>query len=304
MKLFNLSVFIVFFTFFSNAQIQSESDYVQILGIVQDAGYPHIGCEKDCCELVKPGDYFVSCIGLVDKANNKRYLFDATPDMHNQLNLLEKFPNGNLIDGIFLTHAHIGHYTGLMYLGREGLGGNKIKVYALKRMAAFLRKNGPWNQLIKLKNIDIQTISNKNFIKLSKNILVIPIKVPHRDEYSETVGYKIIGKTKKMLFIPDIDKWNEWEKDIVEEIKLVDYALIDGTFYNGLELDRDMSEIPHPSVEETLELFLNQPVVERNKIYFIHINHTNPILTNKNGVKDLIENYGFNVAKRGLKFNL
>ena len=132
-------------------------------------------------------------------------------------------------------------YTGLMYLGREGLGGNKIKVYALKRMAAFLRKNGPWNQLIKLKNIDIQTISNKNFTKLSKNILVIPIKVPHRDEYSETVGYKIIGKTKKILFIPDIDKWNEWEKDIVEEIKLVDYALIDGTFYNGLELDRDMS---------------------------------------------------------------
>ena len=224
--------------------------------------------------------------------------------MHNQLNLLEKFPKGNLIDGIFLTHAHIGHYTGLMYLGREGLGGNKIKVYALKRMAAFLRKNGPWDQLIKLKNINIQTISNKNFIKLSKNILVIPIKVPHRDEYSETVGYKIIGKTKKMLFIPDIDKWNEWEKDIVEEIKLVDYALIDGTFYNGLELDRDMSEIPHPSVEETLELFLNQPVVERNKIYFIHINHTNPILTNKNGVKDLIESYGFNVAKRGLKFNL
>ena len=304
MKLFILSVFIVFFTFFSNAQIQSESDYVQILGIIQDAGYPHIGCEKDCCELVKPGDYFVSCIGLVDKANNKRYLFDATPDMHNQLNLLEKFPNGNLIDGIFLTHAHIGHYTGLMYLGREGLGGNKIKVYALKRMAAFLRKNGPWNQLIKLKNIDIQTISNNNFIKLSKNILVIPIKVPHRDEYSETVGYKIIGKTKKILFIPDIDKWNEWEKDIVEEIKLVDYALIDGTFYNGLELDRDMSEIPHPSVEETLELFLNQPVSERNKIYFIHINHTNPILTNKNGVKDLIENYGFNIAKRGLKFNL
>ena len=174
MKLFNLSVFIVFFTFFSNAQIQSESDYVQILGIVQDAGYPHIGCEKDCCELVKPGDYFVSCIGLVDKANNKRYLFDATPDMHNQLNLLEKFPNGNLIDGIFLTHAHIGHYTGLMYLGREGLGGNKIKVYALKRMAAFLRKNGPWNQLIKLKN---KYPKAENF-KIDKWIEVFIQKVP------------------------------------------------------------------------------------------------------------------------------
>ena len=276
----------------------------QVLGIVQDAGYPHIGCEKDCCKAVSPGDYFVSCLGLVDKTNNKRYLFDATPDIHNQLNLLEKFTDANLVDGIFLTHAHIGHYTGLMYLGREGLGGKNIMVYALKRMSRFLTKNGPWDQLVKLNNISIQTISNKEFVKLSENIFVIPIRVPHRDEYSETVGYKIIGKSKKILFIPDIDKWDEWKKSIIEEVKLVDYAFIDGTFYNGTELNRDMREIPHPSIEETLQLFSNQPVAERNKIYFIHINHTNPILTNKNGIRDLVESLGFNIAQRGLKIKL
>ena len=303
MKSFSLSFSLIFLVFFSYSQ-PIESDYIQVLGIVQDAGYPHIGCEKDCCEKVSPGDYFVSCLGLVDKTNNKRYLFDATPDIHNQINLLEKFTDANLIDGIFLTHAHIGHYTGLMYLGREGLGGKNIMVYALKRMARFLTKNGPWDQLVKLNNISIQTISNKEFVKLSENIFVIPIKVPHRDEYSETVGYKIIGKSKKILFIPDIDKWDEWEKSIIEEVKLVDYAFIDGTFYNGSELNRDMREIPHPSIEETLQLFSNQPIVERNKIYFIHINHTNPILTNKNGIKDMVEGLGFNIAKRGLKFKL
>ena len=303
MKSFSLSFSLIFLVFFSYSQ-PSESDYIQVLGIVQDAGYPHIGCEKDCCEQVSPGDYFVSCLGLVDKTNNKRYLFDATPDIHNQINLLEKFTDANLIDGIFLTHAHIGHYTGLMYLGREGLGGKNIMVYALKRMVRFLTKNGPWDQLVKLNNISIQTISNKEFVKLSENIFVIPIKVPHRDEYSETVGYKIIGKSKKILFIPDIDKWDEWEKSIIEEVKLVDYAFIDGTFYNGSELNRDMREIPHPSIEETLQLFSNQPIVERNKIYFIHINHTNPILTNKNGIKDMVEGLGFNIAKRGLKFKL
>ena len=303
MKSFSLSFSLIFLVFFSYSQ-PSESDYIQVLGIVQDAGYPHIGCEKDCCEQVSPGDYFVSCLGLVDKTNNKRYLFDATPDIHNQINLLEKFTNADLIDGIFLTHAHIGHYTGLMYLGREGLGGTNIMVYALKRMARFLTKNGPWDQLVKLNNISIQTISNKEFVKLSENIFVIPIKVPHRDEYSETVGYKIIGKSKKILFIPDIDKWDEWEKSIIEEVKLVDYAFIDGTFYNGSELNRDMREIPHPSIEETLQLFSNQPIAERNKIYFIHINHTNPILTNKNGIKDMVEGLGFNIAKRGLKFKL
>ena len=303
MKLSVLSFPLFFFALFTYSQT-SESDYIQVLGIVQDAGYPHIGCEKDCCKAVSPGDYFVSCLGLVDKTNNKRYLFDATPDIHNQLNLLEKFPDANLIDGIFLTHAHIGHYTGLMYLGREGLGGKSIMVYALKRMSRFLTKNGPWDQLVKLNNISIQTISNKEFVKLSENIFVIPIRVPHRDEYSETVGYKIIGKSKKILFIPDIDKWDEWKKSIIEEVKLVDYAFIDGTFYNGTELNRDMREIPHPSIEETLQLFSNQPVAERNKIYFIHINHTNPILTNKNGIRDLVEGLGFNIAQRGLKFKL
>lgn len=303
MKLSSLSFSLIFLVFFSYSQT-IESDYIQVLGIVQDAGYPHIGCEKDCCKVVSPGDYFVSCLGLVDKTNNKRYLFDATPDIHNQINLLEKFPEANLIDGIFLTHAHIGHYTGLMYLGREGLGGKNIMVYALKRMARFLTKNGPWDQLVKLNNISIQTISNKEFVKLSENIFVIPIRVPHRDEYSETVGYKIIGKSKKILFIPDIDKWDEWKKSIIEEVKLVDYAFIDGTFYNGSELNRDMREIPHPSIEETLQLFSNQPLVERNKIYFIHINHTNPILTNKNGIRDMVESLGFNIAERGLKFKL
>ena len=303
MKLSVLSFSLFFFAFFTYSQT-SESDYIQVLGIVQDAGYPHIGCEKNCCKAVSPGDYFVSCLGLVDKTNNKRYLFDATPDIHNQLNLLEKFPDANLVDGIFLTHAHIGHYTGLMYLGREGLGGKKIIVYALKRMSKFLTKNGPWEQLVKLNNISIQTISNKEFVKLSENIFVIPIRVPHRDEYSETVGYKIIGKSKKILFIPDIDKWDEWKKSIIEEVKLVDYAFIDGTFYNGTELNRDMREIPHPSIEETLQLFSNQPVAERNKIYFIHINHTNPILANKNGIRDLVEGLGFNIAQRGLKFKL
>ena len=303
MKSSSLSFSLIFLVFFSYSQT-IESDYIQVLGIVQDAGYPHIGCEKDCCKVVSPGDYFVSCLGLVDKTNNKRYLFDATPDIHNQINLLEKFPEANLIDGIFLTHAHIGHYTGLMYLGREGLGGKNIMVYALKRMARFLTKNGPWDQLVKLNNISIQTISNKEFVKLSKNIFVMPIRVPHRDEYSETVGYKIIGKSKKILFIPDIDKWDEWKKSIIEEVKLVDYAFIDGTFYNGSELNRDMREIPHPSIEETLQLFSNQPLAERNKIYFIHINHTNPILTNKNGIRDLVEGLGFNIAERGLKFKL
>jgi pyrroloquinoline quinone biosynthesis protein B len=305
MKSFIFSIIFFQLIFNSFSQYTNNNDYIQVLGVIQDAGFPHIGCEKDCCKDVLPGEYFVSCIGLVDKKNKKRYLFDATPDLHNQLRILESFNSSdNIVDGIFLTHAHIGHYTGLMYLGREGLGGNGINVFAFERMSDFLQNNGPWRQLVDLKNISLNTIENLKPVNLSKNLKVIPIKVPHRDEYSETAGYKIVGKTKKVLFIPDIDKWSEWERDIINEVKQVDYALIDGTFYNGSELDRDMSEIPHPSVEETINLFINEPIKEKNKIYFIHINHTNPILTNKDNINSKIETLGFNVAQKGLKLFL
>ena len=305
MKSFIFSLIFFQLIFNSFSQNTNNKDYIQVLGVVQDAGFPHIGCEKDCCKGVLPGEYFVSCIGLVDKKNKKRYLFDATPDIHNQLRVLESFNSSdNIVDGIFLTHAHIGHYTGLMYLGREGLGGGGINVFALERMSNFLENNGPWRQLIDLKNISLNSIEDLKPVNLSKNLKVIPIKVPHRDEYSETAGYKIVGKTKKVLFIPDIDKWSEWERDIINEVKQVDYALIDGTFYNGRELDRDMSEIPHPSVEETISLFINEPIKEKNKIYFIHINHTNPILTNQDNINSKIETLGFNVAQKGLKLFL
>ena len=152
MKSFIFSSIFSLIFFSSLSQNKNQQDYIQVLGTIQDAGFPHIGCERDCCEGVNPGEYFVSCIGLVDKKNKKRYLFDATPDLHNQLRLLENFPTrNNIVDGIFLTHAHIGHYTGLMYLGREGLGGRDINVYALEKMSNFLENNGPWDQLVNLK---------------------------------------------------------------------------------------------------------------------------------------------------------
>lgn len=299
----------ILFFFISSLDLFTQTlvnkDYVQVLGIIQDAGFPHIGCQRDCCNSDIIQEYYVSSLGLIDKKNQKRYLFDATPDLSKQIRELEVFSkNKKIIDGIFLTHAHMGHYSGLMYLGREALGAKNIDVYVMERMNNYLKNNGPWSQLVELNNILLNKIYNYKPIDISQNIKVIPFTVPHRDEFSETVGYKIIGKSKSILFIPDIDKWNQWEKSIINEIKLVDFALIDGTFYNGTELDRDMSKIPHPSVEETIELFLNQPASERNKIYFIHINHTNPILTDKNNILKNVISLGFNIAKRGMKFYL
>ena len=283
---------------------QSKPSYsVKILGVVQDGGLPHLGNNKTCCENIQQNKY-VTSIMLINNENNESYLFDASPDINEQLNFMGDRIKTDL-KGIFLTHAHIGHYTGLMYFGREALNSKSINVYAMPRMKRFLEDNGPWSQLVSLKNILIKEINNNSKLSVDPNIIIQPIEVPHRAEFSETVGYIIHGPNKKLLFIPDIDKWYLWEKSIIDEIKKVDYALIDATFYDEKEINyRDISEIPHPFVIESLELFKNLKLKEKKKIYFIHLNHTNPLLhSDSDEYKNLISK-GFNVANEGLELKL
>jgi pyrroloquinoline quinone biosynthesis protein B len=287
----------------------SDQPFLIVLGNVQDAGSPQAGCEKDCCkDLFETPDPYrrVVALGLVDPASKTKYLFEATPDLPQQIEGLYRSSELNgMVDGIFLTHAHIGHYSGLMYLGKESMFSKGVPVYTMPRMKAFLENNGPWDQLVKNQNIDLSELKEDSLVSLSNAISVQPILVPHRDEYSETVGFVINGPDKKALFIPDIDKWSKWDRNIVELIKEMDYALIDGTFYDGDELPgRDINEVPHPFIQESCELFDGLPIEERNKIYFIHFNHTNPLLDPYSSQSRSIEQKGYNVARLNQKLNL
>jgi len=282
---------------------------IVILGTIQDAGSPQIGCLKECCSQLMDQDKKnrkVCSMGVINPNSRTKYLIDATPNISEQLNYLNKLGTSEkLVDGIFLTHAHIGHYTGLMYLGKEGVSARDINVYALSRMKNFLETNGPWEKLVQNKNIKLKDLSKRDTVFLDKNLKVLPIVVPHRDEYSETVGYKIIGETRSALFIPDIDKWDKWDVSIIQEISKVDYAFIDGTFYDGEEINyRDISEIPHPFIIESMSLLKNLSSKEKNKVYFIHLNHTNPALEeDSNAFKSIHEN-GFHVARINEVFSL
>tara|TARA_E500000331_G_C17227830_1_gene701186 strand:+ start:464 stop:1384 length:921 start_codon:yes stop_codon:yes gene_type:complete len=283
---------------------QLNSTYsLKILGVVQDGGLPHLGSNKLCCENIEQ-QRFVTSVMLINNENNESYLFDASPDINKQLNFMGDRIKKDL-KGVFLTHAHIGHYTGLMYFGREALNSKSINVYAMPRMKKFLEQNGPWSQLVSLQNISITEINNNSKLSIDPNIIIQPIEVPHRAEFSETVGYKIYGPNKTVLFIPDIDKWYLWEKSIIEEIKKVDYALIDATFYDSKEVNyRDLSEIPHPFVVESMELFDSIRYKEKNKIYFIHLNHTNPLLDKESEQYKFVIGKGYNVAEEGMKLKL
>ena len=142
-------------------------------------------------------------------------------------------------------------------------------------------------------------------VPLSDGIRVTPFLVPHRDEYSETVGYRIDGPNRSAVFIPDIDKWEVWDRDIVELVRDVDYALLDASFFADGEIPgRAMSEIPHPFVTESMRLFEPLTDQERSRIIFIHMNHTNPMLDKDSAeYRDVIDR-GFRIAREGMKLPL
>lgn len=303
------------FSFLScSEQIKKSNQYsdevvLKVLGTIQDGGIPHMGCSKECCT-----NYFenksirigVSSIGVSNFKYETNYIVDATPDVNFQLQALIGNTNpSEKLDGIFLTHAHMGHYAGLLNFGRESLNSNNIPVYLMPKFFDFISNNGPWDQLVSLNNIKLQRIYNNEKVILHNNLSFTPILVPHRDEYSETVGYLIEGNKKRALYIPDIDKWAKWNISITEMIKNVDYAFLDGTFFDEKEINnRDISEIPHPFIIESLELFNNLENIDKAKVYFIHLNHTNPVLNKNSEEYKRVILSGFNVAEPGMEFVL
>jgi len=290
--------------------LNAQDVHIQVLGIAQDAGYPQTNCyEPHCMRAWEDRELRLtaSSIAVIDSANKTKYVFDATPDMREQLYELHRAaPDGEyLLDGVFLTHAHMGHYTGLMHFGRESAGTSKIPVYAMPRMFEYLSANGPWSQLVRLQNIELFGLTDGQPVEVGPNVTVTPMLVPHRDEYSETVGFRIEGPNKSAVFIPDIDKWEMWSTDIRDVVKSVDYALLDATFFKDGELPgRDMSKIKHPFVSESMDLFDSLSDDEKTRVVFIHMNHTNPLLIEGSDERAEVEQRGFRYATEGMRLEL
>jgi pyrroloquinoline quinone biosynthesis protein B len=285
---------------------QPSNPYILVLGTAQDGGYPHMGCQKACCNKAWKDNTMrrnIVSLALVDPRGKKWWLFEATPDIKEQLHLFQQITKEEyhyLPDGIFITHAHIGHYTGLMQFGKEAMNTNSLPVYVLPKMKKFLETNGPWSQLVQLNNIHIIVLDTANALTLTSNITVTTFTVPHRDEYSETAGFSINTGYEKYLFIPDINKWQWWKNKITEEVKQVTIAFLDGTFYDSTELPgRRMNEVPHPFITETMNLFAKEDDSTKAKIRFIHFNHTNPVLWDSTAQNTIVKNR-YRYAAQGL----
>ncbi len=286
------------------AQKIGAAPYLVVLGIAQDGGIPQAG--NDYADGDSTRSRLVVSLGLVDPVSGQRWLFESTPDFARQLRHLNRLaPRDDKpgLEGIFLTHAHIGHYTGLIFLGHEVMGADRVPVYVRPSMADFLRSNGPWSQLVAFENIELRELNAGVPVVLNERISVTPFLVPHRQEFSDVVGFRIDGPNRSALFIPDIDSWEEWEATgtrIEEEIARVDVAFLDATFYGNGEIPgRDMSGFPHPFITHSMERFANLPSSEKAKVRFIHLNHTNPALWPTSDARRAIEANDFRVAEEG-----
>ena len=263
---------------------------------------PHIGCRQELCERARRDPRRrerVASVGLFDEESGERYLIDATPDLPLQIEALPGHVRDRArpLDGILLTHAHIGHYTGLMYLGREALGAKVVPVYATPRMAAFIRGNGPWSLLVSEGRIELHEVEPGKTFALGARLQVTPLQVPHRDELSDTVGFRVRGPARTLLYVPDIDKWEKWDRRLEDEVGRADVALLDGTFESASEIPgRSQKDIPHPLVPETMDR-LSAPDLAR-RVFFIHLNHTNALLWD-GARRRALERRGFHVARAG-----
>ena len=253
---------------------------LHVLGITQDAGLPQLGCAKSCCvQEGKPRERVpVVALGITQSDSKQGVLIEATPDIGSQWQRFMLINQGIEPSSIFITHAHMGHYSGLLQLGREARNTKGVTVYGHPTLIDFLQRDQPWKQLVALNNILPKPIRDRETIQIGQ-LSIRALVVPHRDEISATYAYILEGPTKRALFLPDIDKWEKWQTSILDLIKEVDYAFLDGTFYDSEEINhRDISEIPHPFIIESLELFKNLSIVDKSKVYFIHLNHTNPAI--------------------------
>jgi pyrroloquinoline quinone biosynthesis protein B len=290
--------------------------YAMMLGTVQDAGVPQVGCYTELCEegrvLHASGQgRYVSSLALVEPEAERFYLVDATPDITRQIDLItepafrRRAAERRPFDGIFLTHAHIGHYTGLAVLGNEGLGIRDTPVYCTEAMADFLAANQPWRFLVDQGRIELRPLDLDRWHRLDEHLEVQLWKVPHRDEFADTVGFVFRGPEASLLFLPDINSWTQWDKDVAEAVASVDIALLDGSFWSMDELPgRAVEDIPHPLMTQTMDALQGVVDGRASRVVLTHLNNSNPALDKGGPQQAEVARRGFEIAREGMRFGL
>jgi pyrroloquinoline quinone biosynthesis protein B len=269
-----------------------------VLGTAQDGGLPHLGCACRHCRHARADPGFkrtASSLGLVIR--DEVWLLDASPDVRHQV---ARLPFTLRVAGAIITHAHMGHLTGLLQFGKEGPHA-PLRVYAPPRLAEFLKATPPYAHLFPPMTLNEWTPERPAEIP---NGVVHAHPVTHRAEISETYAAMVHGPTRRLLYLSDTDGYDAHALAALDSLRPKDIALVDGTFWSQNELPgRDLTATPHPFVSEAIPLL--QPHVDRGvRVLFTHMNHSNPIIDHSTREHQLVEDAGFEVAEEGMKFGL
>ena len=281
-----------------------------VLGSIQDGGLPQAGCYTERCERGRSDPHYVSSLCITEPESGRAFLVDATPDLVRQMDLIpgERFrelaSRRRPFEGILLTHAHIGHYLGLALLGREALAIDPTPCYCSARMADFLATNGPWSLMVEEGRLDLKILTPDRPTRLARDLEVTALPVPHRDEYSDTFGFVFRGPRRSLLYLPDIDRWDAWDRDIESVVESVDIAMLDATFYSAAEVGRRSQEqIPHPLVTDTMRR-LGHAARSGRTVALTHLNNSNPVLDEGSPERAAVLEAGFTVARAGQRYAL
>ncbi len=284
-----------------------------LLGIAQDGGVPQAGCTKTCCMDAVGGRrrtrYPVS-LGVTTEVGSK-HLMDVSRSLPDHLINWGKEENDiGRIDSIWLSHAHVGHYDGLFQFGREVMGTSSIPCHLSKSMHEFCMSTPSLASLFDEGHLIAEVFDGDAAIEISEHVAISPIKVPHRDEFSDTHGFVIKGPKRRLLYLTDHDSWDETlgfheADDIRSWLRSmhIDIALVDGTFWSEEELGGKATEIGHPTVQDTLER-LGERRHDDPRIVFIHLNHTNPLLEDAGSEQAKVRSMGWEVGRRTMSFEL
>ena len=282
-----------------------------ILGIAQDGGVPHAGCSCARCMSAHADPSLrrhpVAC--GVRGGDGSLHLIEASRSLPDQMRLWAEALGAEGVarpDSVSLTHIHLGHIDGLGQFGKEVMGCSEMPLFASESVLDELSGRSVLGPFSAATVQPMERFCPSEGCGFEMEF----VPVPHRDEHADTHAVVIRGSNRSVLFLPDHDDWDQtlhrhgavsirqWLTD-----REVDIALLDGSFWDASELPgRDMSEIPHPPVSETLAR-LGERVEGDTEVHFIHLNHSNPLL-GPGPQADELSDLGWGVVVQGQQFAL
>ena len=287
--------------------VESGEVKLVILGTSQDGGVPQAGCGCSNCSMAIEDPSLrlhpVSC--AIRGSDGSIHIIEATRSLAEQLSIAASaLGEGRTVlpETVCLTHSHLGHIDGLGQFGNEAMGLENVPLFASESVQSSLRDR---YVLSPFRAIGF-TPGHPFYPSEGCGFTYTMVPVPHRDEVSDTHAVLIRGPMSSLLFLPDHDGWSG-TLDSAGAADLrgwlgslgVEFALLDGTFWDSKELPgRDMSQIPHPPIDETLER-LGDRVDGDPEIMFFHLNHTNPVLGRGSVEREKVISMGWSIAEQG-----